>query len=411
MHSTSDTSSVDVEALTGSPDLVDPSVSEADDVEDIDDKPGSVLSFKPLGRLIPLEGVKDEFLLMRGALKKPLTAEIASRICAKSGSHLLKLVSPRVDGEHAVLRVDSSSSNRKASLLPSTNAPDIPFGKVLYRPLEIIGSPTMSVVDHILNPDDNSPTVLDAFAGVFGQEVLDAMRKELLGPAPCPRLLGVGEFPIVFVPRPGGGDLQVTPVAPAMAFMGIKRVVDLFFEKPTKDNPNPRRGEWTKQAISSKPQNISGAIGGPRTRFLARMPAGLRQSDADLYRYMHGGNFPTWRDPDVGFLVLRYAGMLDSDAVYNDQNTRAALDRVADQLLDDALSFAKQVIAEARFVAPEYGVEVNNLKAPPDAATLVFRRRWKNQDERALARKALTSVHFVHRMQLHRGWQDMEERS
>lgn len=389
----------------------EPMVSEGVEDEATEDKPDSVLSFKPLGRLLPLEGVKDEFLLMQAALKKPLTAEIAARICEKSGSHLLKLVSPRVDGAHAVLRVDAQGGNRKSSLLPSTNAPDIPYGKVLYRPLEVMGAPTMSVVDHVLNPDDNSPHVLAAFAEVFGQDVLDAMRKELLGPAPCPQMLGVGEFPIVFVPRPGGGDLQVTPVAPALAFMGIKRVVDLFFEKPTTDNPNPRRGEWTKQAISSKPQNISGAIGGPRTRFLARMPAGMRQTDADLYRYIHGGAFPAWRDSDVGVWVLRYAGMLEGDALYNDQNTRAALDKVADRLLDDALSFARQMIEEARFVAHEYGVDVGGLKAPPDAGTLAFRRRWKNQDERAIARRALTSVHFVRRMQLHRGWQEMEDQA
>ena len=64
-------------------------------------KEADLLSFKLTGRPIPLDEVTSEFCLMRDCLKKPLTAEVATRICEKSGSHLIKLVSPRVDGDQA----------------------------------------------------------------------------------------------------------------------------------------------------------------------------------------------------------------------------------------------------------------------------------------------------------------------
>ena len=221
-----------------------------------------IISFKPLGRPLAVEEVLGEFRLMEAALKNSLTVVVARRICEKSGSHLIKLVSPRVDGEHAVLRVDAPNSNRKSTLLPSVNASDIPYCKVVFRPLEIEGVPAMSVVDHILNPEGHSERVLGDFATVFGDDVLAVMREVLLSPPNIPLKLGAGEFPIIFVPRPGGGDLQVTPVSPATSFMGMKRVTDHYFQKAQSETPRPPRGRWTRQAISSKPQNISGAIGG-----------------------------------------------------------------------------------------------------------------------------------------------------
>ncbi|WP_376871220.1 hypothetical protein [Albirhodobacter sp. R86504] len=350
-----------------------------------------LLSFKPTGRLLTLQEIHDEFVLMREALDKPLTAQIAARITAKSGSHLLKLVSPRVDGDHAVLRLDPPQQNRRSCILPSVNAPDIPFCKVVFRPLEVAGHGPMSVVDHILNPVDVSPKVLADFGRVFGEDVLKVLRAGLLEPAKAPLKLGAGEFPIVFIPRSGGGDLQITPVSPALAFMGMKRVADAYFQKTTADNPRPPRGRWTKQAISSKPQNISGAIGGPRLRFFATMPPVMQQAEAELHRYVHGGAFPRWRDEGVGIWLLRYGDMLAADSKYNNSDTRAALDRTADRLIRDTQGFIAETLADAAHMAPDKPLP------RPRLALVLIRRSWK-KNERELALNALSSAHFEDRL-------------
>lgn len=373
-----------------------------DQNEESDDRRRSLklddlLSFKSVGRIIAMDDIPQEFSLMKDCLKGELTAVVARRICEKSGSHLLKLVSPRVDGEHAVLRFDDPSSNRRSTILPSTNAPDIPFCKVVFRPLEVRGHSAMSVIDHILNPEEYSDQVLSAFASVFGDDVLDAMQDVLLSPPKTPLKLGAGEFPIIFIPCPGGGDLQITPVSPATTFMGMKRVTDHYFQKAQPDGPRPPRGRWTRQAISAKPQNISGFIGGPRVRFLATMPPGMLQEEAELHRFVHGGNFPRWHDPEVTEWVLRYADMLDADGRYNNIDTRAALDRTADRLIKDAAAFIQETLDDAQIQARKFSIEREKLPSPPSIQTVLIRRRWKNDETYGRAKNALTSPHFEHR--------------
>ncbi|WP_180897414.1 hypothetical protein [Martelella soudanensis] len=359
-------------------------------------KKSDVLSFKVTGRPLHSDGLVAEFRLMLGFLKKSFSAEIAFRICQKSGSHMIKLVSPRVDGDHAVLRFDETGTNRISSILPSVNAPDIPFCKVVFRPLEVIGHPTMSVVDHILNPSDMSDAVLEAFAEVFGADVLLAMQESLLSEPSSPSKLGAGEFPIIFIPRPGGGDLQVTPVSPALTFTGMRELGRRRFQKRDPEGPRINRGKWIDLAVSSKPQNISGAIGGPRVRFLATMPAAMHQSEAELYRYVHGGRFPRWHDQEVSVWVLRYADMLD--ATYNNANTRAALDRTADRLIGDAAEFLLDTLADARRRADEDGIVREQLPEPPAIPELLIRRYWGKDPNYDRARMALTSPHFEDRL-------------
>ncbi|MBL8561642.1 MAG: hypothetical protein JNN06_05120 [Gemmobacter sp.] len=352
-------------------------------------KKEALLSFKPTGRILDLHEVETELLLMQAALDKPFTAQIAATIAEKSGSHLLKLVSPRVDGDHAILRINPTRTNRRASVLPSVNAPDIPFCKVVFRPLEVLGQPPMSIVDHILNPVDLSAELLAKFGQVFGPEVLEALREGLLAPAKVPLKLGAGEFPIIYVPRPGGGDLQITPVSPACAFMGIVDIARKHKAQP--DVPRTLRIRWTRQAVSSKPQNISGAIGGPRLRFLATMPPVMQQAEAELHRYTLGGAFPRWRDDAVADWVLRYGDMLAADGKYNNSDTRAALDRTADRLIREAEGFIAETMADAAHLCPDKAL------ARPRIVQVLLRRRWKQgkQDE-ALA--ALSSPHFEDRL-------------
>lgn len=159
----------------------------------------------------------------------------------------------------------------------------------------------------------------------------------------------------------------------------------------TADTPRPPRGRWVKQAISSKPQNISGAIGGPRRRFLATMPFVMQQAEAELHRFVQGGAFPRWRDEDVGDWVLRYGEMLEAHDVFNNSDTRAALDRTADRLIRDAQGFIDETMAEAGFIAPD------KMLTPADVAQALIRRRWK-KDGQDRAVKALSSPHFEGRL-------------
>ncbi|MCY4301951.1 MAG: hypothetical protein OXC68_09510 [Aestuariivita sp.] len=361
-----------------------------------------LLSFKESDRLIPINAVTEEFRLMKNCLKKPLTEEIAVRVCEKSGSHLLKMVNPRIDKDHACLYFEVPGANQRPKILPAVNAADIPFCKVLYRPLniDVDDRPGRSVIDDIMNPDESSEAILSAFAMVFGQKVLDAARATLLHKPKRVTKLAAGEFPIIFIPRADGSDLQITPVSPAAAYMGIKSTINALYERKQAQGLSGPYGSFGKQTISSKLQNISGAIGGPRRRVTATMPPVMEQAEAEMYRFAHSGSFPRWRDADVADWVLRYADMLEADTIYNDRNTRGALDKTADRLLSDAQDFIDETLAEVGYAAEYLGLKRSDIPTPPNPADVLIRRRWQ-KDNYNKARKALTSAHFQHRMARH----------
>jgi hypothetical protein len=353
-------------------------------------KKEEVLSFRCVNRIITESGVKAEFEVMLSMLKKPPVPADFHRVGAGSGSHLLKLTTPRADSKQSVLRCAPSGSNALPFFAPSLNAPDIPYAKVVYRPLEIMSRAPKSVVDHIREPDEISETVLGAFASVFGVECLDALRSALFGPGHLiTSLPDAGEFPIIFLPRPGGGDIQATPVSPVEVFMGFKNMAQAWFLKQEKDAPPVPRGRWIRQSISAKPQNISGMIGGGRQRFLAEMPSVMRGYDASILRYASGGSFPAWRDADVKAAVLHYERRLNME--YSNSDIRSGTDWYADKLINGALDFIAQVLGDVREHTGK--VEITG-KTPPRPSALIRRRRWDNKLDQDRALKALTSDHF-----------------
>lgn len=272
------------------------------------------------------------------------------------------------------------------------NAPDIPYAKIVYRPLEIKGRAPKSVVDHLRDPDDISEVVLEAFKSVFGDDCLDALKSTLLGDGQrITSLPDTGEFPTIFLPRPGGGDIQATPVSPVEAFMGFKTMSAAWFLKQVEDAPPVPRGRWIRQSISAKPQNISGMIGGPRQRFLAEMPSVMRDYDAAILRYSAGGSFPAWLENSVEPAVLHYAGRLSME--YTNHNIRAGIDWYADKLIAGALSFIAEVKEDVRDLLEQQDAANKTLRLPPRPSALIMRRRWRNAD-REKAMKALTSEHF-----------------
>lgn len=357
-----------------------------------------VLSFRDIGRPLELTEVHDEFALMLSFFPKGLAADAFRRVGAGCGSHLVKLTTPRAELSQSVLRFARASSNRLSSYVPSVNAPDIPVAKIVFRPLAISGRAARSVVDHLRDPEDISNTILQDFAAVFGLDCLDALRAALLGPGePVLRLPETGEFPIIFLPRPGGGDLQATPVSPAETFMGFKNMTAPWFQKQEKNAPPVARGHWTRQSVSAKPQNISGAIGGPRQRFLAQMPSVLRGYEAGVRRYALGGSFPMWHDDDAEAAVLHYAGRLAME--WTNSDIRAGTDWYADRLIANVMEFIAEVRGDARGLLDAEGFGARTLKAPPQPSLILLRRRWKKADHDK-ARHALTSPHFRDRERL-----------
>jgi len=262
------------------------------DMADNAPKKDDVLSFKPTGRHLAVSGIADEFRLMATHLKSPLVPEIIITIGSSSGTHLLKAITPRAESGQSVLRMQSPGANAPDELFPSINSSDIPFAKILFRPLEIDGYAPASVVDAIVMESSVSEAILNAFEEVFGAECLQAARDIFIAGPPEVTDLPRGEFPIIFLPSPDGGDLQVTPISPIAAFMGFKEMSAPYFAKRVAGDPPIARGKWVKQSISSQMQNITGKIGGPRQRFLAEMPAPLTRGMAELHRFLRGGTFP-----------------------------------------------------------------------------------------------------------------------
>lgn len=179
--------------------------------------------------------------------------------------------------------------------------------------------------------------------------------------------------------------------------MGFKIMSSTWFMKQERDKPPVPRGRWSRQAVSAKPQNISGAIGGPRQRFMATMPSVLRDYQAGILRYALGGSFPIWRDEDVEAAVLHYAGRLDMG--YTNSDIRSGTDWYADQLIKGALDFIAEVRGDARDLLEERAIVERDLPEPPLPSALLLRRRWK-KDDRLKVMKALTSIHFRDRERL-----------
>lgn len=355
-----------------------------------------LLSHRPLGRIMEIGAIADEFELIRTAFeaagKAVPSAVDFERVGRASGTHLLKLITPRAPTGQHIVRVIDKGANQHLELYPSLDAKKAPVAKLVFRPLEVSGHPARSLADHILNPDEVSETVMNGFAKAFGDEALETLRCALTEPLPGVKTLPAAEFPIIFLPRPGGGDIQATPLTPAEAYVRFGEVTEAYFRKNEEDQTRAPRGQWHRQFVADKPQNISSAVGKRRRRFLATMPRVLDGWSAELHRYAHGGRFPLWRDDDVVVAVFAYADLLDASAKYSSQDIRAGLDRRADALIRAARDFVDETVADAKAEHPE-----SDLPARPSVHTVIIKRHWKN-DGKDRALRVLTSNHFKGRL-------------
>jgi hypothetical protein len=103
------------------------------------------------------------------------------------------------------------------------------------------------------------------------------------------------------------------------------------------------------------------------------------------------------------FGILVY---LESDAKHNNENTRAALDRIADRLINDAVEFASDIVEDAKNLAKRHGVPEETIPEAPKMANILVRQKWRTDKDYGRARKALTSPHFEDRIRKSRNRQE-----
>ena len=347
-------------------------------------------------RLLAEEDISSWFASKRDAIveqgKPAPSAKTYTALAQGAGTHLLKLITARAEISQSVLRAALPGSNETPPFQASVDVKLFAPAGILLDQLNVRGYPPRRLLDHLTTPDDLSPKVCAAFEEVFGSDALDALREALRSEARPITKLPAAEFPIVFVPHPGGGDLQITPLAPADAHANFRRVTDPFFEEAQEGRPVPRRGRWHKQTLSGKSQNIGYAIPSVRRRFRATMPNVMGREDAVLYAWLKGGPFPRWTDPEVSESVLRYADLLERTRTYSNSDIRAGLDAWADALIRGARAFRTEMLAEAAL-----HVDDVELRKTPSEADIILRRRWKG-DEESRARGALASEHFRDRV-------------
>lgn len=349
--------------------------------------PGIVYEPDDLGRIftdmLPEVAASKKF---KGTIAPETFAEVARR----SGTHSLKMITPRADQDQAILRVGDSR------IISSQNPADGLAIKIVFRPIAIAGQPgSKTIFDHLVRPDNHTPAIAAAFAAAFGEEALDALRAAVCNPPPPITELPDGEFPIVFLPNPAGGDLQVTPLAPAEAWMHMGAGMGHFFTKSVKGEPPPRRGRWSRQAVTGKMNNVSIMLGGTRRRFDAGFPDMAPASQSAIWAFARGGPLPPLRDELVSDVLGEYVRL----TAVADQVTSVPLAVAAslDNLADLLIRLAHGHVIDCAHAALDIPDAVFTLPEAP-VRSLLIRRRFAGEKERNAAVAALATEHFAKRL-------------
>lgn len=358
-----------------------------------------------------LDNLSEAYRDIASELKRIPDDAAFEKVGEKSGTHVMRLRSPRAGGP---MIFQDRRSNRALRHGFGGDGALSPVAKVAYRPIAIEGeSRAAGLVDHLVDPDDTSASVIDAFVDVFGQAALDALRRGLAENRDRPLDLFHENFPVVFAPGLDGGDIQITPISSIEAHLGLREVRQPFFEKKTAANPEPRRGSFCRLAISGKMQNIAASLPqAPRSRFLARFPADLMgRFEAEVFRFAKGGAFPRMTDQDDGALLADYGSAVARHIVgtegqkpYRNANIDRGLDARADWLIDRVVDFQEEVEAElsGAGLLAEDELEARMATAPSPDRMLRQLLPFLPKSEQAAARTALDGAHFADRMNRHR---------
>ena len=374
-------------------------MSEIDDTPEDDgpaEKPGALATLRDPGIVYEPDDLGRIFtdMLPEVAAAKHFERRIAPKtfaeVARRSGTHSLKMITPRADKDQAILRFGDSR------IISSHNAADGLAIRIVFRPIAIAGQPgSRTIFDHLARPDNHSPAIAASFAAAFGEEALDALREAVCNPAPPITELPGGEFPIVFLPNPAGGDLQVTPISPAEAWMHMGAGMGHFFTKSVKGEPPPRRGRWSRQAVTGKMNNVSIMLGGTRRRFDAGFPDMAPASQSAIWAFARGGPLPSLRDELVSDALGEYVRLTGvADRVTSvPPPVAASLDNLADLLIRLAhghvidCAHAALEIPDAVFILPDAPVR-----------SLLIRRKFADEKKRNEAIAALATDHFSKRL-------------
>lgn len=228
------------------------------------------------------------------------TPALFERSAKLGATHTLKLLNSAA--QDAVLKL-TPVTGATPRLFHTGDAASVPAGKILYRPIAIIGAvKARSLADHILNQDEFSETIFAAFADVFGAEAFEVVTTIISRPANFVESLH-SALPVVYVPGPDGRELQLTPVISIETHAGMRAE---FYPAQAEAGQPQRYGRVSRSEISSKPQNITGAIAPTHVRMLAEFPAAMSFREADIYRAAHGGRLPALPATEVKELIEAY---------------------------------------------------------------------------------------------------------
>ena len=157
-----------------------------------------------------------------------------------------------------------------------------------------------------------------------------------------------------------------------------------------KSDPHFPRGKWVRQAALAQMQNISGMMYGDRFRFLAELPLPMQKSSVEVFKYVNGGRFPSFRDTSIADKVNRLDELIETSKTVNSKSIRDGAKNLAKWLIEDALNFADDIFSEAVIVHQEHGT--GSLNPPPLPESIIMGRWWGSNFDRA--RRVLRSPLF-----------------
>jgi hypothetical protein len=340
------------------------------------------LSFRNPGEAFALQDISQVYhVLKEVAGIKDNPAKFAA-VAANSGTHTLKLLNS--GSQDHVLRITPKEG--EARYFPSMNAALGAYAKILYQPVLFEGiDGARSLIDHILQPDGLSAQMEEAFANAFSHESLRLVLDGLLEGRDYVSRLHHENFPIVYVPHPdkSGESLQLTPISPTRVYSDFKS--EVLPEKGSKE-----RIRLSGQEISSKMQNISVALGGPRRRFHATVPDAMLHQDAAILRLVKGGPVPVLSSYELSerldhLVKLHYAKIDHQNGKgYFNADMEAGLRRLARWIVVEAIFWTEEVRQQAQDLEPEFVMPELDI---PKLLVAGYRRKRADRDRLAAALK------------------------
>lgn len=354
------------------------------------------LSFHNAGSSYTLDNlasVFQDFVDINGLDVAKFTPSLFERSAKLGATHTLKLLNSNV--KNSVLKIA-----RRDGIMPrlfhAGDATAVPAGKIIYRPIAVDGFPqARSIADHILREDDSSQLIFESFITVFGQQAFDIVYACISKPASAKEELYHEAFPIVYVPGPDGRELQLTPIVSIETHANMRSEI---FPPAAEEGQKKRFGQVSKSEISSKPQNITGAIAPTHVRMRAEFPEPMTVRQADIFRVKAGGYLPALPQDEVKGLLELYAVqytrlVAPTEGEQYIRFTEERMDSIANRIIDVLEEHLNEIEALCK-------VEDANFKfSDVNPIGLLTGRLRMKEEEIALIGRALRGKNFTASLQ------------